>query len=231
MILTDPPYAIFGSSTGVSSDVTDDRIVRPFFRAVARLASATLDTHGHAYSFCDWRSWASLWDGFRAGGLAVRNMIVWDKGSGQGAFFTNTHELVAFAEHLPRISNTFDTRQGAEGFRPIYVANVIRENRAHGADRLHNAAKPVALLERFVEASSERGGVVVDPFTGSGSTLIAADNLGRRAVVVDVEGGWCDVTVNRWQDLTGRKARRLPGHADGFLLQDDGERTDGEDTA
>lgn len=218
MLATDPPYAIFGSSTGVSSDVTDDRMVRPFFRAVARIGARSLNPHGHAYVHCDWRSWSALWEGFRSGGLAIRNMLVWDKnGAGLGSNYANTHELVAFAHYVPKHSNTFDNRRN-EDYRPVYASNVFHENRPQGADRLHNAAKPVPLLERFIENSTEPGGVVLDPFAGSGSTLIAAENIGRRAVVIDHEPGWCDVIVARWRELTGKRGRRLRGRAAGFVL-------------
>lgn len=234
LVLTDPPFAIFGSSTGVASDVTDDRMVRPFFAAVARAAAAALDPHGHAYVHCDWRSWAALWEGFRAGGLAVRNMIVWDKGgAGLGSNYANTHELVAFAHYVPKASNTFDNRRNSE-YRPVYASNVIREDRPRGDERHHNAAKPVPLLERLIANSTGAGPegavrageaiedpVVLDLFAGSGSTLIAAENLGAICIAVDVDPGWCDVTVRRWRALTGKKGRRRKGAALAFLAGED----------
>ncbi len=220
LVLTDPPFAIFGSSTGVASDVTDDRMVRPFFAALARRAALALPPHGHAYVHCDWRSWAALWEGFRMGGLAVRNMVVWDKGgAGLGSNFANTHELVAFAHYVPKASNTFDNRRNSE-YRPVYASNVVRVNRPQGADRLHNAAKPVALLETLIEASTDEGATILDLFAGSGSTLIAAENVGRRAIVVDIDGPWCDVIVERWRKLTGKKGRRKKGAALKFIEPD-----------
>lgn len=217
LVLTDPPYAIFGSSTGVASDVTDDRMVRPFFEALARRAALALPPGGHAYVHCDWRSWAALWEGFRVGGLAVRNMIVWDKGSGLGPNWANTHELIAFAHYLPKSSNTFTATADHGDFRPVLRPNVLHINRPSGDDRLHNAAKPVELLESLIEASTDPGGTVCDLFAGSGSTLIAAENLGRRTVAVDVDGGWCDVTVARWQKLTGKEAHLRKGAAADFV--------------
>ena len=219
LVLTDPPYAIFGSSTGVASDVTDDRMVRPFFAAVARAAVAALPPHGHAYVHCDWRSWAALWEGFRTGGLAVRNMVVWDKGgAGLGSNYANTHELVAFAHYVPKASNTFDNHRDSE-YRPVYASNVLHFNRPTGADRLHNAAKPVPMLERLIENSTTEGGLVLDLFAGSGPTLIAAENIGRRAVVVDHDPGWCDVIVERWRTLTGKRGRLKRGAAVAAISQ------------
>jgi DNA modification methylase len=234
LVLTDPPFAIFGSSTGVASDVTDDRMVRPFFASVARAAAAALDPHGHAYVHCDWRSWAALWEGFRAGGLAVRNMIVWDKGgAGLGSNYANTHELLAFAHYVPKASNTFDNRRNSE-YRPVYASNVIRQDRPRGDERHHNAAKPVPLLEQLIINSTGAGPegavrsgeaiedpVVLDLFAGSGSTLIAAENVGAVCIAVDVDPGWCDVIVKRWRDLTGKKGRRRKGKALDYLAPED----------
>ncbi len=217
LVVTDPPYAIFGSSTGVASDVTDDRMVRPFFQSIARRIALASAKHGHAYVHCDWRSWAALWEGFRAGGLAVRNMVVWDKGgAGLGSNYANTHELIAFAHYVPKASNTFDNRRNSE-YRAVNASNVFRANRPTGESRLHNAAKPVDLLERFIDLSSDEGGVVLDLFGGSGSTLIAAENLGRACIVIDHDPAWCDVIVERWRKLTGKKGRRKPGKAAAFV--------------
>lgn len=213
LVITDPPYAIFGSSTGVASDVSDDRMVRPFFQATARAIALALDAHGHAYVHCDWRSWAALWEGFRAGGLAVRNMLVWDKGdSGTGSNFSNTHELVAFCHYVPKASNTFDNRRDST-YRPVYASNVLRYSRPAGKKRLHNAAKPVELLERLIGLSTTEGQTVADLFAGAGPVLIACENIGRRALVIDVDPGWSDVIVKRWRDLTGKKGRRVKGGA------------------
>lgn len=222
LVITDPPFAIFGSSTGVASDVTDDRMVRPFFESLARRVALASAHHGHAYVHCDWRSWAALWEGFRSGGLAVRNMIVWDKGgAGLGSNYANTHELIAFCHYVPKASNTFDNRRNSE-YRSVNASNVIRANRPVGDARMHNAAKPVDLLERFVELSSEPGGTVLDLFAGSGSTLVAAENLDRRAIVLDHAPAWCDVIVERWRSLTGKRGRRRKGRALDFIEADEG---------
>ena len=177
VVITDPPYAIYGSSTGIASDISDDRIVRPFFAEAWRLIASVLPWHGHAYMFCDWRSWAAVFEGARAGGMTVKNCLVWDKGgAGLGANYANTYELLAFAHRSPP-QKTMGGRLA--GVRTVGGSNVLRHNRVPAADRWHNAAKPVPLLVDLIEASSNPGDLVVDPFLGSGSTLIAADRTGR----------------------------------------------------
>lgn len=67
--------------------------------------------------------------------------------------------------------------------------------------------KPVPLVEHAISMSSEPGQVVLDLFGGSGTTLIACENIGRRARLVELSPGYCDVIVERWERLTGRKAQ------------------------
>ena len=208
-VVTDPPYAIYGSSSGVSSDVADDKMVRPFFESLGRALATSLGEFGHAYVFCDWRSWASLWVGLRTGGgLTPRNMIVWDKGGfGLGSNYANNHELVAFFARLPPERTMKSGR--ATGQREVHRPNVIRADRTRGEDRLHNAAKPVGVLEELIRNSTDAGQRVLDLFGGSGSTLVACERQGRRALVSEIEPKWCDVIAQRWARLTGREPRRV----------------------
>lgn len=209
MVATDPPYAIYGSSTGIGADIADDKMVRPFFESLARVCSGHLETFGHAYFFTDWRSWSALWEGAKRGGLAPKNMLVWDKGGGgMGNNYANCHELVAYYIKAPK-ARAMASRQET-GQRPVLRPNILRFSRVTGDERQHNAAKPVALMEELIANSSERGDLVLDLFGGSGSTLLAAHNLGRRACLMEMEPKFCDVIVGRWEKLSGQKAERVP---------------------
>ena len=70
----------------------------------------------------------------------------------------------------------------------------------------HPTMKPVELVTRALEHASLPGQVVTDPFLGSGTTLIAAEQLGRRCFGIEIDPHYCDVIVKRWQDFTGQKA-------------------------
>lgn len=74
---------------------------------------------------------------------------------------------------------------------------------------LHPTMKPVDLIVRAIENSSRRGDIVLDPFGGSGSTLIAAEKTGRKARLLELDPGYVDVIVTRWQDFTGQQATML----------------------
>lgn len=206
MVCTDPPYAIYGSASGVSASVTDDKIVRPFFRAVFELAQRVTAKFAHAYVFCDWRSWASLWEAAKGTRMEAKNMVVWEKnGSGLGSFYANTHELVFFAVHCPP-QKTMRSQAGDTGHRSVLQANVMKAQRPRGDDRQHNAAKPLDVLERLIHNSSDEGGLVFDPFGGSGSALIACELANRRCATVEIDAAMVDVTVRRWQKRTGAQA-------------------------
>ncbi len=73
--------------------------------------------------------------------------------------------------------------------------------------------KPVALVERAIRNSSKSRDIVLDPFGGSGTTLIAAERAGRRARLVELDPKYVDVIVQRWQDQTGQTAKlEASGH-------------------
>ena len=87
-------------------------------------------------------------------------------------------------------------------------ATVIDENKPQrSAD--HPTMKPVKLMGRLIKNSTRPGEIVLDTFAGSGSTLIAADQLGRRCFCVELDPIYCDVIIKRWQEQSGEIARLL----------------------
>ncbi len=205
-VVTDPPYAVYGSSTGVSSEVSDDAMVVPFFHQIASLAKSLIEIGGHVYVFCDWRSWGALWEGARRAKLEPKNMLIWDKGNGLGTNYMNYHELVMFLARIP--DNRTLKQSSILQTRPINEPNVFRFPRVPTSERWHTAAKPVALLEQLIANSTDRGGVILDPFAGGGSTLIAADNIDRTCWLVEKEPAVADTILARWEQATGSVAVR-----------------------
>lgn len=78
---------------------------------------------------------------------------------------------------------------------------------------MHPTVKPVALIADAIRDCSRRGETVLDPFAGSGSTLIAAESCGRRARLVEYDPQYCDVILRRWQAYSGRPAVRAADDA------------------
>ena len=85
------------------------------------------------------------------------------------------------------------------------VPSVINEAKPKRND-VHPTMKPVALIERMLRNSARPGDIVLDLFGGSGSTLMAAERLGMCARLSELDPGYCDVIVARWEAYTGRKA-------------------------
>jgi site-specific DNA-methyltransferase (adenine-specific) len=75
----------------------------------------------------------------------------------------------------------------------------------------HPTMKPLELIIRAIRNSTNKGQIVLDPFGGSGSTLIAAEQTGRKARLIELDPKYCDVIVTRWQNLTGEKAELIKG--------------------
>jgi site-specific DNA-methyltransferase (adenine-specific) len=104
------------------------------------------------------------------------------------------------------------------------VFNIARPKRSSE----HPTMKPVELIQRCLTNSLKRGGLLADPFCGSGSTLIAADLSERHFVGLDIDPRYCDVAVIRWQNLTGKKAT-LEGSGATFEHVREGRRLEAED--
>jgi DNA modification methylase len=89
------------------------------------------------------------------------------------------------------------------------MTDVWEFSRVTGEERHgHATPKPAAMMCRAIKSSTPDGGLVVEPFLGSGTTLIAAEQLGRRCYGMEISPQYCDVIVKRWETLTGKKAER-----------------------
>jgi DNA modification methylase len=101
-------------------------------------------------------------------------------------------------------------REGAahQFFGPANATDVWSVKKVNPQSMVHLTEKPVELASRALQYSSRPGEHVLDLFGGSGSTLIAAEQAGRRAFVSELEPLYCDVIIERWQRFTGQKARR-----------------------
>ncbi len=94
-------------------------------------------------------------------------------------------------------------------FGPNNVTDLWRVKKVNPQSMIHLTEKPVELAVRAIQYSSLPGENVLDLFGGSGSTLIAAEQTGRRAFVMELDCLYADVIVQRWERFTGRKAQRI----------------------
>jgi hypothetical protein len=195
MAFSDPPFAIYGSSTGVSQKVADASMVLPFFRDMAHGLAYCTRYFAHVYVCCDWRSFNVLTSA-ASDSLTLKNMIVWVKPGGNvaGVFYTNVHELIAFFVNSPPETSMFKKKTG---HRQIYDQNVWQQNVVPVAQRGHFAQKPLENVVKAIENSTDAEEVVVDLFLGSGTTLVACEQTGRIGYGMEIEPKYCAVTLER----------------------------------
>jgi DNA modification methylase len=93
----------------------------------------------------------------------------------------------------------------------LYERTTVQYEKKPAKSNMHPTMKPVALVGRLMLNSSRRGDAVADYFGGSGTTLIAAEQLGRIAYLMEVSPQYCDIIVKRWEEYTGKKAVRVRG--------------------
>ncbi|SDG99410.1 site-specific DNA-methyltransferase [Marvinbryantia formatexigens] len=99
-----------------------------------------------------------------------------------------------------------------ERIREAFMARTsVQFEKKPARSDMHPTMKPVALVGRLMANSSRRGEIVADFFGGSGTTLIAAEQLGRVAYLMEISPKYCDVIIKRWEEYTGRKAIRVRG--------------------
>lgn len=160
--------------------------------------------------FMDWRHAPELLEAAKPVFGAPRQMCVWVKdNAGMGTFYRSQHELVYLFKHgdAPHINN-FEL--GQHGRYRTNVWNYPGVNTFKGKGykllALHPTVKPVGLIADALRDCSHRKGVVLDPFAGSGTILIAAERTGRRARAIELDAQYVDVAIHRWQRLTGKQA-------------------------
>jgi len=212
-VFTDPPFNISGSTTGLGDDVTDHALIAPFFNSMAATLAENTRLAGHVYICCDWRTYPLVWDTVGSE-MAPKNLIVWDKGDpGIGANYQNQHEFLIFLHNYSQ-----DQTARGEIERPDIqtttgsnVWSIAREQDKDLGDDLrdHFAKKPTELPTRAIENSTQYGKTVLDPFGGTGTTLIAAEQTGRKCVMLEADPSYCDSIIRRWEQTTGETAKRL----------------------
>ena len=222
MVITDPPYNVpiaghvsglgktrhreFAAASGEMSPAEFTAFLETSFR---NLAGSSTDGSIHMI-FMDWRHMAEVQQAGSRVYAELKNLIVWVKDNGgMGSFYRSRHELifvfkVGTAPHI----NSFELGQHGRYRTNVWDYAGISSISASRQEELemHPTVKPVALIADAIRDCSKRGQIVLDGFGGSGSTLIAAEKCGRVARLIELDPGYCDVIVARWQKLTGKRA-------------------------
>ncbi len=174
-------------------------------------AAAAVSNNGAVHCVCmDWRHIADLLAAGHSVYGELLNLAVWVKNNaGQGSFYRSQHELVAIfrvgdAAHLNNIELGRHGRNRSNVWH-YAGANTFRAGRLEEL-HAHPTVKPIALVADAIRDCTQRGEIVLDTFSGSGTTLLAAERVGRRGFVLEIEPRFVDVAIRRWQALTRKDA-------------------------
>lgn len=204
LVLTDPPYNV--NYEGVAGKVKNDNQIESAFKEFLVQAFSHLDKHlkpGGAFYIWHPDGLSSL--AFRAAcadvNWGVRQCLIWNKN--QATFGRSDYQW----KHEPCL---YGWKEGAAHY---FIADRTQttslEYKKPMTSEAHPTMKPVDLMGRLIQNSSKKGELVVDVFAGSGSTLIAADQIGRTAYLLELEPKYIDVIIKRWEALTGQKAIKV----------------------
>ena len=173
--------------------------------------AAGVSRDGAVHFVCmDWRHIRELIEAGREIYGAMLNLVVWEKtNAGQGSFYRSAHELVGVFRvgEAKHINNIKLGRHGRSRSNVWHYAGV-NTFRAGRMDELavHPTVKPVAMVADALKDCTRRGDIVLDTFAGAGTTILAAERVGRRAYSLELEPKYVDVAIRRWQAFTRRDA-------------------------
>jgi DNA modification methylase len=215
MAFADPPYNVridghVGGSGAIkhrefamaSGEMSRTDFTAFLESAFQNMAAVSLD--GAIHFLCmDWRHMAEMMAAGRAAYSELKNLIVWAKDNGgMGSFYRSRHELIfAFKVGTAAHLNNFELGQHGRHRTNVWEyrgVNTLRPGRMEEL-ALHPTVKPVAMIADAIKDVSGRGDIVLDPFGGSGSTLIAAQKTGRRAHLMELDPIYVDRIIRRWQ--------------------------------
>lgn len=222
MAFTDPPYNVpvrghvsgLGKIKHAEFAMASGEMSKAQFIAflTSFLESMTIHLVNGAISYVctDWRHLPELLAAGDQVGLQLLNLCVWNKtNGGMGSLYRSKHELVLVFKkgRAPHINNVELGKHGR------YRTNVWDHAGVNtfGSGRMddlkdHPTVKPVALVADAIRDVSRHGDVVLDAFMGSGTTILAAERAGRIAYGIEIDPGYVDVAIRRWEKMTGKQA-------------------------
>ena len=222
-VITDPPYAvpISGHVCGLGKtkhrefvmgggDMTAAEFDAFLDNFMVNCVAYSVDGALH-YVFMDWRHVYEVIGAGRKHYSELKNICVWSKlNAGMGAMYRSQHEMVVVFKHgtAPHINTIMLGKYGRYRSNIWSFAGVNSFGKQQEDLKMHPTVKPVAMLVEAIKDCTRRKHIVLDPFGGSGTTLIAAEKSGRVARLIELDPKYVDVIVRRWEDFTGQTAIR-----------------------
>ena len=237
LAFTDPPYnvPIDGHVCGLGlvkhrefAMASGEMTAREFtaFLHTIFMNAAEVSADGAIHFICmDWRHVEEVMRAGKGAYSELKNICVWNKDNGgMGSFYRSKHELVFVLKvgNAPHL-NTIELGRSGRYRTNVWDYAGVNSMRAGRLDDLamHPTVKPVALVIDAIKDCSRRDDLVLDPFGGSGTTLIAAEKSRRRARLIEIDPAYVDVAIRRWQKLTGGSATHgASGHTFSDVAKD-----------
>jgi len=207
MILCDVPYAIsyveskqgfvkLANQKVIAGDgITDDATYEQFTRDWLEAVKPHLAPKNSVYVFNADRMLIPTVQALRASGGKFAQLLIWAK----------TQAVIGRMDYLPQHELIIYGWYGTHVFHKSKDKSILVYPKPHKS-KLHPTMKPVGLLRRLILNSSQVGGVVYDGFGGSGSSLMACEQTGRKCLMVELDLEYCTTIIHRWQQLTGQTA-------------------------
>lgn len=227
-VFSDPPYnvQIDGNVSGHGSikhrefamavGEMNEKEFTDFLTASLTLICAYCVAGALIYNCMDWRHMGEMLVAGRRSGCDLLNLCVWAKNNGGlGSLYRSQHELVFVFRngrqaHINNIQLGRFWRNRSNVWHFAKVSSFSRKGARRDLE-LHPTVKPIALVSDAILDSTNRGDIVLDPFLGSGTTLLAAERTGRRCYGIELDPIYIDTAIIRWQRLTGRQALNAQG--------------------
>ncbi len=222
LVVTDPPYnvPIKGHVCGsgkvkhkefamASGEMTQSEFTA-FLSSMFSHLHGVMQDGAILFSFIDHRHIWEILDAAKPIFGEHRQLCIWAKDNGgMGTFYRSQHELVFVFKKgdAPHINN-FELGQHGRYRTNVWNYPGVNTFKGKGYELLamHPTVKPVSLIADAIRDCSHRKGIVLDPFAGSGTILIAAERTGRHARAIELDPQYVDVAINRWQRVTGKQA-------------------------
>ncbi len=238
LILTDPPYNVdYEGGTDKHLKIENDNLSEPafadFITAAFKCASEHLKPGGAYYIFHSDTYGEIFRKAAREQIGDIRQCLIWNKNaivlgrqdyqwkhepilygwkSGGAHYFVDDRtQSTVYADEpidLSKLKKAEAIKLLEEIYSESFNTTVINENKPVRSTE-HPTMKPLRLVGRLIKNSTRSGETVLDPFGGSGSTLIACEQLGRKCFTIEYDPRYCDVIVDRWETYTGKKAVKL----------------------
>ena len=233
MVLTDPPYNVDyqGNAGKIMNDNMGNSSFLRFLTAAFKAAASALKEGGAFYIWHADSEGLNFRIAVNESGLTLKQTLIWNKNTfvlgrqdyqwrhepclygwkeGASHYFIEDRSQETVFQKKPEDVDGMTEEEAKDTLKKILSlpATVIDGPKPQRSDE-HPTMKPVTLMARLIRNSTRREDIVLDLFGGSGSTLIACEQLGRKCRMMELDPLYCRVIIDRWEKLTGRKAEKV----------------------